>query len=124
MKFFDYCFYRILSYYIKRKVDKHPLIYTTGWVTLGQSCNIITIVTLFCFIFDIKYDFKTIWTCLVIIVYLINDRFLLTYKKYEKLSEIYKDEKHKKLKGWGVFSYIIVSILLFIAVNIPSNPTN
>ncbi|MBR7014433.1 MAG: hypothetical protein IKI07_06190, partial [Prevotella sp.] len=38
--------------------------------------------------------------------------FLLTEKKYQELTEKYKNEKHKKMKGWGVFFYLVFSILI------------
>ena len=37
-----------------------------------------------------------------------------TEKKYEELAKKYKYEIHKSLKGWGIISYFIVSIILIV----------
>ena len=42
--------------------------------------------------------------------------FFINRKKYEELVEKYKDEKHKKIKGWLVFLYCIGSIASFFTV--------
>ncbi|MDR1347226.1 MAG: hypothetical protein LBJ63_02180 [Prevotellaceae bacterium] len=113
MKFFEYCFYRIANSKLYKKLDKkEPYIWACGWITLSQSCNIMTIITLYYIINNTKYDFKSVWITTFIVVCCINI-LLLTRKKYEKLQIYYKDEKHKTIKGWGVFLYVILSLLLF-----------
>jgi hypothetical protein len=113
MKLFDYCFYRIHSVYIHKKIDKHPRIYACGWTSFSQLCNMLSVVLLFCFVFNLKYDFKIIILTLTIGIYVTNYFFLLTEKKYKELTKKYKEEKNKKLKGWLVFLYIFGSLLLY-----------
>ena len=43
-----------------------------------------------------------------------DTRTLLTEKKYQELTEKYKNEKHKKLKGWGVFFYLVSSFVVWM----------
>jgi hypothetical protein len=102
--------------YIKRKIDKAPQIYSTGWVTLGQLCNILLIIRILCFIFNLnlEYNSKISVGIISLLIYSINSFFLLTKKKYEKLAEKYKNEKHRKIKGWGVFLYLVGSVFLLV----------
>lgn len=44
----------------------------------------------------------------------INYFVVFTEKKYEELAKKYKYEIHKSLKGWGIISYFIVSIILIV----------
>jgi cell division protein FtsB len=37
--------------------------------------------------------------------------FILTKKRYSKLKERWKDETHRKAKGWGVFIIFILSLI-------------
>ena len=117
IKFFEYCFYRISAFYDK-KVYSPPFAYSITWVSFPQTCNIITVINLFCFIVKLKYDFHLIilLACyfIVIITTFVINGFLLTEKKYKELIKRYKNEKHKKIKGWGVFLYVICSMFLFV----------
>ena len=60
---------------------------------------------------DEKFDFITIYISICITLALVNALFLLTRKKYEALKIRYKDEENKKIKGWGVILYIVLSLL-------------
>ena len=118
LNFFDYCFYRCASSKFAQKLDKEEYshIAPAVWITTCQSWNITTMITIFYIIIDEKFDFEIILPSIIITVYLINTFFLLTRKKYDTLKIYYKDEKNKKLKGWGVALYIILSILLWLIV--------
>jgi len=114
MKFFEYCFYRIHSWYVHKKVASTPRIYSTNWVSFGQIFNILMFIQIFCFIIDVKFEILYIMLPLYIIIYGMNYFVLLTEKKYEKLVEKYKEESYKKLKGWGVFLYLISSLVVWL----------
>lgn len=114
MKFFDYCFYRIHYWYLKRKIDTHPRVYSSNWVSFGEICNILIFIQLFLFLFKIQCKILFVAIPLYIIIYGMNYFVLLTTKKYEKLLEKYEDETYKMLKGWGVVLYLVGSLALFI----------
>ena len=48
------------------------------------------------------------------IVAVILSFLFINKKKYKELEEKYKDEKHRKLKGWLIFLYLICSLVLYI----------
>ncbi|MBR3389244.1 MAG: hypothetical protein IKG83_01855 [Prevotella sp.] len=113
-KFFYYCFYRIHSWYIMHKIDRTPRIYSTHWIASGQSFNVMSLLTIFFYYFDIKFEFLFVLAPIYITLYVLNYSFLLTEKKYQELTEKYKNEKHKKLKGWGVFFYLVSSFVVWM----------
>jgi hypothetical protein len=117
-RFFEYCFYRICFVYHKRKIDIHPQIYSSGWVTGAQLFNILTIVDIYQIFTNTKYNATILVWSIVISLGIINSFILLTEKKYIKLTEKYKEEKNKKIKGWGVFLYVSVSILIYPCIRI------
>jgi hypothetical protein len=117
MIFFDYCFYRIHSFFVKNKIAVHPQIHSSNLVSAIQIFNIWTFVKLLFFIFKIKFETLIIVSPLYLIIYGINYNILLTTKKYEKLRKMYKSENHKKLKGWGVSLCLVGSFLLIMIVN-------
>lgn len=38
------------------------------------------------------------------------DHYVYTEERYKRLEKKYKNEKNKKIKGWGVVLYVIISI--------------
>jgi len=120
LHFFEYCFYRCVSSKFNQKLDKEEYldIAPSVWITLCQTCNITTLITIFYILVDTKFDFEIVIPSICIPLFLINTLFLLTRKKYEALKIRYKDEKNKKLRGWGVVSYIILSFSIWIIVSV------
>jgi hypothetical protein len=118
-RFFEYCFYRIATVYIKRKIDKHPFVYACGWVTFGQLGNILTIFDIYQIFTNriLGNDKLLIWS-IVLPLYIINTFFFMNEKKYKWMVEHYKEEKNRKIKGWAVFLYEIVSLLAFLTTRI------
>ena len=113
--FFDYCFYRISTSWYYRKIEPStPYIWVCGQVTGCEVFNIMTLINVYHLINHSTYNFEIVFIPILIIVAMVNIFVLLTQKKYEFLIEHYKDEKHKKLKGWGVFLYVISSLFLFL----------
>ncbi len=80
--FFEYCYYRIHSWYIMHKVDRTPRIYSTHWVSFGQTSNVITLICPLCYCLNIKVEFLFIFFPIHIIHCWLNYSFLLTEKKY------------------------------------------
>jgi len=122
LHFFEYCFYRCASSKFSRKFEKEedsdiaPCIWITGCQTLNITTIMITfhIITSTVHVIDDKDFLITAWISTFTILALINAFFLLTRKKYEALKIRYKDEKNKKLRGWGVVLYIVLSLSLGI----------
>ena len=104
MKFFSYCFYRISSAY-KFLDSTGYYIYGSGVVSACQSFNTITIISVLLSFSRYKLSNEIITT--TIIFYFVINFFLYGKDKYKKLQKRWKDEKHKTLKGWFVFVYII-----------------
>lgn len=104
-----------MSFFYKKKIASIPYPYPLSWVALCQVCNIMTVIGLF-HVVRLKYNLA-IFVCLsvacIIITFVINC-FLLTERKYKNLTEKHKDEKHKTIKGWGVFLYVIGSVFLYV----------
>jgi nitrogen fixation/metabolism regulation signal transduction histidine kinase len=99
-----------------QKLDKNaPHLAPFAWLTLCQSWNVIMLIMIYFIVIDKKFDFIVVYISIVILLFIVNN-FLLTRKKYEALKIRYKDEKNKKLKGWGVGLYIILSFLLVMIV--------
>jgi hypothetical protein len=118
--FFDYCFYRCASSKFAQKLDKQEYAHIAPavWMTIFQTCNITTIITLYYIIIDTKFDFEIVIPSVFIPIALVNALYLFTRKRYEVLKIRYKDEKNKKLKGWGVVLYIVLSLAVWLIVGI------
>jgi hypothetical protein len=80
--------------------------------------NVLIFIQVFCFIVNVKFEIIFVIIPLYIILYGINYFILLTEPKYNELAEKYKDEKHKKLKGWGVLLYLIGSLVVWLVCNL------
>jgi hypothetical protein len=114
LKFFEYCYYRIANSKLYQKLDKkEPYIWARTWVSICQAWNILTIITVYHIINNTKYDFKPVFFSIFIVIHITNTFVFLRKKKYLDLQMYYKNEKHKTIKGWGVFLYVILSIFLF-----------
>jgi hypothetical protein len=124
LRFFDYCFYRCASSKFAQKLDKQEYTHIAPavWITLCQQFNILTIIIIFHIITNTTHViddiivFKPLSISILIFLALVNALFLLTRKKYEALKIRYKDEKNKKIRGWGVILYIILSMTLGIII--------
>ena len=114
LKFFDYCFYRITySKYYQRVDKKDPYIWAWGGISLSQTCNVLTFITLYHIIKGIEYDFVIVGISIYVTIYFLNIFLFLPIKKYKEMGKWEKNEKYRTLKGWGVFLYILLSMLVF-----------
>jgi len=77
------------------------------------SSNVLALISIFLAFTEKGLTIPIIATVLIVICVL--NLFIMTQKKYLELSERWKDEKHKKLKGWLVVGYIVLSLVLFFA---------
>ena len=110
----DYVFYRINKFYIK--YDWYGTAFIIICAVLGfWSCSFIFI--LFGLV-GLKLSSKTEVMILYIVSFLGNLFFF--HKRYEtesfykQLCKKYNQETNAKLKGWGVFLFIIISILFYM----------
>jgi len=112
MKFFYYCFYRISNAYEKLEGSGS---YLTGNVMVAGcfGFNILTLIHVF-----LSFTEKKLTTtegATFIIVLCVLNLFIMTEKKYNKLSDRWKNEKYKTLKGWLVAGYVTLSFILLFA---------
>ena len=112
--FFEYCFYRIHSWYLKYKIDTQPRVYSAHWVCVGTTSNLMTFIQIFCYFINIKFELLLLLLPIHAMNYWINYSFLLTDRKYKELEKKYKKEKFKKIKGFGVILYLISSLIIWI----------
>lgn len=116
--FFDYCFYRIATTRYFQKVDpKMPWIWAFGWVSFCQTGNVLTLIDVYQIFTNSTYNYES-WIWPIAIFISIINMFLLTEKKYNRLVEHYKEEKNKKIKGWGVFLYVLGSLFIYIYIGV------
>ena len=74
----------------------------------GYTLTLISVIFSF-----LDKKLTTILIGAVVIIFGIVSLFFINKKKFKELEEHYKDEKHRKLKGWLVFAWVISSIALF-----------
>ncbi len=109
--FFLYVFYRVAKFY-EDWGEKNGYIRggVVTFTTIGAIVLSIITFVLF-FFFDKELNNDIIWGVFIIVAIL---SFTLKEKKFKELQEKYKNETHKKLKGWLVFLYIIGTLFLYI----------
>lgn len=109
--FFYYCYYRISSAY--KVVDSSGYyIYGNIILSLSQAFFSLSILSIVLSLMGKKQSVFIIST--VIIFFYVINLFLFTKKKYDQLSEDYKEEKHKKVKGHLVTLYVLFSFLFYV----------
>jgi len=107
---FNYCYYRISRFY--ENWGEKDVCYTGSIIIFGSFGFYLLSLLAFIFsVFKIKFSIVLIGSILCICV--IISLFFINKLKYKELKQLYKDEKHRKLKGWIVFLYLISSVILF-----------
>lgn len=116
IKTYDYIFYRVCSFYRKKK-DLSPE--ASGWVlnAVLQSFTILDffIIARVLYEYPIPENFNKFWALPLIAVSLV-----INWHRYEKkityneLRKIWNDEDKiiKKRRGWMIIFYFVVSILI------------
>ncbi len=59
----------------------------------------------------LKFNLTMIY--IVAAIFIIFAFIFISKKKYKELEKEYADEQHKKIKGWLVFLFIIMSVILY-----------
>jgi len=107
---FYYCYYKFSKFYEDWGEEDGCFV---GGGMLFSSFGFI-FLSLLAFVFSLlEMKFNITIIAITIAVFGVLGLFFASKKKYEKLKERYKNEKHSKLKGWLLFIYFISSIALF-----------
>ena len=131
LKFFDYLFYRVSSYYIYKWDDDTGSIYGIGLVSIMQLIHVVFLKLIAAFISDSanEYLFERkeglnflesgiIYT--VLIIFAFNLLRYLRLKKFDFLETLWKDEEpsRRKRRGWIIISYIVLNLSITISISI------
>ncbi len=117
-KFYSYLFYRIVtSKLYQTTAPKYPVAWSSGLLPFCQTLNILSLFEIYGILTKIFYPIQKMGSFLFLFLYII-DSMIFTEKKIIILKKKYQNEKLRKLKGWGVFSYIIFSLGIFVALNL------
>ena len=115
--FSDYCFFRIATSKTIPSLDgKEPrhyhMAHGAGICGLYNMWTIINICYIFC---DSMCGFLFVYIAALVLYIIIGLIKTLTEKPTYlfDLSKKCANEKHKKLKGWGVFLYVIGSLFIY-----------
>lgn len=114
MIFFNYCFYRVAMAY-KTWISEGSEDYANAVVSLCQSANILSLIAIPYIINNSRYS-GTLIIIISMIILIVNWIFFQNRKKYIEYSEKWENEnpKYRKLKGFLVLLYIILSIVLVV----------
>jgi hypothetical protein len=131
MKFFDYIFYRVSSYYINRWDDDTGPIYGIGLVSIMQLFHFLFVALIFALAYDPINEmfFKRnegdnflssgiIYP--VIVVFIINIIRYLRIKKYDYFNNVWMNEPNglKKKRGWLIILYIVLNLAVTTLISI------
>ena len=121
-KLFYYCYYRISRGY-RSFNDSHYL--DSGHIVLFCTFIYITvaIVSPIFYIFNVEFTKKVlIWVAIPFIMLSAWITFFVSEKRkmdlFKRLEKQYKNEAHKKLKGWLVILYIVGTLVFAIVMGI------
>ena len=109
---FSYIFYRTYCAYQKHH-ESSPQIQSIGVISCMQGFNALTILKLM----RIQLDINKLWGGVALIIL-----FIINYNIYNRRIQNYKDRWKdeslitRRLKGWLIIVYIILSISLFMVV--------
>lgn len=131
MKFFDYIFYRVSSYYINKWDDDTGPMYGIGLVAIMQLTHLMFFKLIIAFInpaanhflFERKEGENFLNSGViypVAIIFIINFARYLKFKKYNYFEEIWKNEpnKLKKKRGWLIILYIVLNLAITTLISI------
>lgn len=118
MRLFDYLFYRVYSFY-KKKRDGDPEWSGAIVLTVAMGLTMLTINALVSLITGSSLIFTKV--VLLLIFFLLLILFWSRYRKSEFVRELednYKQEsiKSKKVNGWIIIFYLILVLLIPISI--------
>ena len=111
INFCDYCFYRFCYFY-----KRHPMMFSnfaygaSTAIGVTHGLHILSLSVIWSAISGCKVNFLYPTIISLGLMYYYDDH-VYTYERYKLLARKYKREKNKKIKGWGVFLYILLSML-------------
>lgn len=112
LKFFDYLFYRATnSKWYQTVAPKDTFAWGLGFTAICELFNIGLFLNIYGIIY--KRIFSEIELLIIGTPILIFNIFRLTEKRYLFLREKYKDDPHRKKKGWFLVLYIVLTYLLY-----------
>ena len=112
-RFYEYCFYRIVSSKLYRKVAPHNTIeWSSVWVPACQCVNILSLLMLYGRLSQRSIPIGKLFLCIFIPLYIVN-AIVLNESRYIFLQQKYQNEKNKKIKGCGVLAYMVLSWVLY-----------
>lgn len=116
---FYYCYYRIAQGY--RSFNDGDYL-DWGYYILFTSFMFIafSIAVTVCYVLDLEFTKKTvIWVAIPFLLLYVRTWFTPENRKmvlFKQLQERYKDEPHKKLKGWLVALYAAGTLILYFVM--------
>ena len=111
-KLFYYCYYRIAKAYSWWEKDYCIV----GSMVLFSALAFYTLSLLAVVVYLLNKQLNLIIIKTTIIAFCAVSIFFISPKRFNKLAELYKDEKNHKLKGWLVFLFIIFSVVLYFVL--------
>lgn len=131
MKFFDYIFYRVASYYINKWNDDTGHIYGIGVVSIMQLIHVLIVAVVLALAFEpineLLFEKKEGGNFLnsgiiypVAILFIINFTRYLKFKKYSYFNNYWENEPDKlKIKrGWLIILYIVLNLVITTLISI------
>lgn len=112
--FFDYVFYRITDSRYYQFVDsKDTWVWGWGLLSTCESINVCSVIMFILSMFNQIVPSPEILVLCIFLPIFIANLFRYNEKKYTMLKKKYVDCSDRKIKGIGVVSYIIGSMILF-----------
>lgn len=120
MKLLDYVFYRIYSFYKKRK-DANPISMGCLVIALTAGLTVLSCITIFSLFYNrqIKFtDFQLLYIMVLFTTWLLLVRKFKMNGVVQNLSSRYagEDIKQRKLRGWIIVLYIELVMLIPITI--------
>lgn len=114
LKLYSYIYYRIYILYKDKWNDDNPGIYAFMAICLVTILNLMLIINLIIFLFDVKYNLDYI--AIIILSIVIITTYALYGDKIFKDRSTWDSEKPKTriLKGWVITIYIVLSIVSYL----------
>lgn len=109
-KLLYYVYYRIARAY--QILDDKLYYGHASFILFTALCCLFLVFLAFIFsLFGLKFSLIMLYT--VAIIFIVFAIIFASEKKYKELEKKYADERHKKIKGWLVFLFIIMSVILY-----------
>ena len=109
-KLFYYCYYKFSKFYEDwGEKDGHIAGSIVLFIAIGGY--ILSIMAFIFSLFNKKFNLNII--AFTFVVCGIISLFFIKKEKYKELEQRYKNEKHRKLKGWLMFLFFVGSLVLF-----------